>query len=135
MAGPRQLVCPHGCRPDRFELIGGVVFVDATGACAGHRDRQATFRCAVCQGVAVDLHQAARAMRRERRGAEPEALRCPGCGAWLLAPEDDPLAAVLECPTCGMRFGREEGMPSLAGSGTQPLADDCEDGGADDEEG
>ncbi|HVA21482.1 MAG TPA: IBR domain-containing protein [Candidatus Micrarchaeia archaeon] len=130
MAGSRQLVCPHGCRPARFELIGGAVFVDAAGAYAGHRDGRASFRCEVCQTVAIDLRAAQRAMRRERRQADPEALRCPGCGGWLLAPEDDPAAVVMECPTCGTRFEREEGMPSLGGTGTVP--DEDNEAGDDD---
>ncbi len=131
MAGSRQLVCPHGCRPQRFELVGGVVFVDPAGAYASHQDGRASFRCEVCQTVAIDLRAAARAMQRERRTSDPEALRCPGCGGWLLAPEDDPLAAVMECPACATRFEREEGMPHLGGSGTGADEEDDPAGGGD----
>ncbi|HUY97733.1 MAG TPA: hypothetical protein VMW47_08990 [Verrucomicrobiae bacterium] len=128
MAGARQLVCPHGCRPERFELVGGEVFVDRTGAYAGHRDGRATFRCEVCQMVAIDLRAAARAMRRQRTTVDPLALRCPGCGGWLLAPEEDPTAQLMECPSCGTRFDREEGTPSLGESGTAPDDEDDDEG-------
>jgi len=72
--------------------------------------------CAVCQSVAVDLAAAAREMhRREEVGPAP--LTCPACGLELLLPEDDELAAVVECPGCETRFAVEEGMRSLTGGG------------------
>jgi hypothetical protein len=33
----------------------------------------------------------------------------------MLPPEDDPLAAVVECPVCETRFSIEEGSPRLHG--------------------
>lgn len=80
----------------------------------GHDSGRATYVCAVCQSVAVDVAAAAREMHR--RGDERSVtLTCPSCSMRLLPPEDDPLAAVIECPACETRFEIEEGMPRLHG--------------------
>ena len=120
-----DLHCPSGCEDSVFELLNGEVFVDRAGAYLRHRSRGATYVCATCQSVAADLAGVAREMRR---GAtiEPEVLHCPSCGMELLLPEDEPLAALLECPACETRFGAEEGMRRLHG-GTGAFADGPDD--------
>ncbi len=90
------------------------MFVDRTGRYAGHDDSSATFVCAVCQSVAVDVAAAAREMHR--RGEERVVtLTCPSCGMRLLPPEDDPMAMLIECPACETRFEVDEGTPRLHG--------------------
>lgn len=111
---PGRLACPNHCEGGRFEALNAPLIVDSTGGYLGHDSSRATYVCAVCQSVAVDIAAVAREM--QRRGAEQVAtLVCPGCGMRLLPPEDDPLAAVVECPACETRFGVEEGMPRLHG--------------------
>jgi hypothetical protein len=98
------------------------MFVDRSGRYAGHDDSNATYVCAVCQSVAVDVFAAAREMHR--RGDERVVtLTCPSCGMRMLPPEDDPMAMLIECPACETRFEVEEGMPHLHTAG-----DDDEDG-------
>ncbi|MGH7609463.1 MAG: hypothetical protein ACREOD_05920 [Candidatus Dormibacteria bacterium] len=127
----RQLTCPSGCQSGRFELLGALVLVDRRGDCLGHRDGRASFRCAECQSLAVDLAAAARAAAREQGGTPAPRLRCPECGARLLAPEErDPLGA-LECPACGARFSWEEGQPSLLGEFSEPEEDEEQDSQGD----
>lgn len=90
------------------------MFVDRSGRYVGHDGSRATYVCAVCQSVAVDVAAASREMHLH--GDEPAAaLTCPSCATRLLPPEDDPLAAVIECPVCETRFDIEEGMPRLHG--------------------
>jgi uncharacterized protein YbaR (Trm112 family) len=90
------------------------MYVDRTGRYVGHDSARATYVCAVCQSVAVDVAAAAREMHR--RGDERMVtLTCPSCSMRLLPPEDDPLASVIECPACETRFEVEEGMPHLHG--------------------
>jgi DNA-directed RNA polymerase subunit RPC12/RpoP len=90
------------------------MFVDRSGRYSGHDSSRATYVCAVCQSVAVDVAAAAREM--QRRGDDPMLmLTCPGCGMRLLPPEDDPLAPVIECPACETRFDIEDGMAHLHG--------------------
>jgi endogenous inhibitor of DNA gyrase (YacG/DUF329 family) len=104
--------------------------VDSNGRYVSHQDRVATFRCAECQSVAIDLAAAASAAARDSRYAPPPTLRCPACGTSLLSPEDHDPGADLECPDCGAIFSWEEGSPSLLGSFSEPLADpdsDAED--------
>lgn len=114
-AARRHLVCPSGCRGGRFEVLGAPVYVDESGRYLSHQDRGATFRCAECQAVAIDLAAAAKAMARETGYAASQTLRCPACGTELLPPEDHDPAADLECPACGHIFSWEEGSPSLLG--------------------
>jgi uncharacterized protein YbaR (Trm112 family) len=91
------------------------MFVDRSGRYTGHDGSRATYVCAVCQSVAVDVAAAAREM--QRRGDDPlQTLTCPACGMRLLPPEDDPLAPVIECPACETRFDIEEGMSRLHGN-------------------
>ena len=99
------------------------MFVDRSGRYTGHDGSRATYVCAVCQSVAVDVAAAAREM--QRRGDEPVVtLTCPGCGMGLLPPEDDPLAPVIECPACETRFDVEEGMARLHGDSSGDVSGD-----------
>ncbi len=126
MGAARHLVCPNSCPGGAFELLGGRVLVDSAGRCLRHETEVATFACAMCGAVAVDLAAAERALRR---GAPPrldEELTCPGCGVTLLAPSGVDAELELQCPDCGLVFAPDEGRARLLGSGT-PEADD--DGG------
>ncbi len=114
-SGQRHLVCPSGCRGGRFEILGAPVLVDRTGRYLEHSDREATFRCAECQAVAVDLAAAASARARDSRDAQAFTLTCPGCGERLLPPADHDPGSDLECPGCGLIFSWEEGSRSLLG--------------------
>ena len=88
------------------------MFVDRAGRYAGHDAGAATYVCAVCQSVAVDVAAAAREL--EQRGEERAVvLTCPSCGVQMLPPADDPAAPVIECPACETRFDVEEGIPRL----------------------
>lgn len=113
---PFDLRCPNGCDDGRFEALNAPLIVDRAGRYLEHEPKQATYVCATCQSVAVDLAGAAREMRMQRAAA-PATLTCPGCGLEMLPPEDDPLAGLLECPDCGTRFEVEEGMVRLHGAG------------------
>lgn len=120
----RHLVCPSGCRGERFEILGAPVFVDSSGRYLTHQDRVATFRCSECQSIAIDLAAAASAAARDSRYAPPPTLRCPACGSSLLSPEDHDPGADLECPDCGALFTWEEGSPSLLGQFSEEPPDD-----------
>lgn len=116
MPRSRELSCPNGCEGGRFEALNAPLIVDRAGRYLEHDDRAATFVCAVCQSVAVDVAAAARAMARA--GVAPSvSLTCPGCGSRMLPPEDDPLADLVECPFCETRFSIEEGLARLHGGG------------------
>ncbi|MGH7609170.1 MAG: hypothetical protein ACREOD_04400 [Candidatus Dormibacteria bacterium] len=92
------------------------MFVDRTGGYLDHDDRSASFRCAECQTLAIDLAEAARAAAREDRSAPTPTLRCPGCGLRMLPPEEVQAGGdELACPECGLIFSLEEGSPSLLG--------------------
>ncbi len=120
---PGHLACPNNCAEGRFEALNAPMFVDRSGRYAGHDDRAATYVCAVCQSVAVDVAAAAREMHR--RGDEPSVtLTCPGCGTRLLPPEDDPLATLIECPACETRFEVEEGTRRLHGGADADQGDE-----------
>ena len=110
----RMLTCPNRCDIRRFEALNAPLYVDSSGRYLEHDAAQAAYVCAECGSVAVDI---AAAMREAEapRDAEPQTLVCPGCGTEMLPPEDDPLAAVVECPVCETRFTFEEGSPSLHG--------------------
>jgi len=114
----RDLTCPHGCTGGRFEAINAPVYVDSRGRYLEHQDGMATFVCAECAAVAVDLAEVGRAMRRDAE-LLPQVLVCPRCGAEMLPPLDDELAAYVECPICETRFALEEGMPHLHGMGAE----------------
>jgi len=111
---PGHLACPNNCPEGRFEALNAPMFVDRTGRYVGHDGARATYVCAVCQSVAVDVAAAAREMHR-RGDDRVVTLTCPSCSMRLLPPEDDPLASVIECPACESRFEVEEGMPRLHG--------------------
>jgi len=111
-----DLHCPNGCEDGRFEALNAPLIVDRSGRYVSHDDGSATYVCARCQSVAVDLASAAREMQYgEERTLVT--LQCPACGLEMLPPEDDPLAALLECPACETRFAVEEGMSRLHGDG------------------
>lgn len=112
----RDLWCPAQCPEGRFEVLNAPLIVGRDGRYLGHDDSRATYVCAVCGGVAIDLAAAARQMR-EHDVAEPATLTCPACATVMLPPEDDPLAGVVECPVCGERFTTEEGTLRLHGGG------------------
>jgi DNA-directed RNA polymerase subunit RPC12/RpoP len=115
-----DLQCPTGCEDGVFELLNAEVLVDRSGAYLRHRPGGATYVCATCQAVAVDLAAVAREMRRET-AVQPEGVHCPACGIELLLPEDEPLTEVLECPACETRFGVEESRRRLHGGSSSPL--------------
>ena len=113
---PGHLACPNDCPEGRFEALNAPMFVDRRGRYSGHDDSHATYVCAVCQSVAIDVAAAAREM--QRRGDEQTVtLTCPSCGMRMLPPEDDPTAPLIECPACETRFAVEEGMRRLHGGG------------------
>ncbi|MBV8194768.1 MAG: hypothetical protein JOY80_04495 [Candidatus Dormibacteraeota bacterium] len=111
-----DLHCPNGCGEGLFEALNAQVLVDRAGRYVRHRVDGVTYVCATCQTVAVDLAATARELRRGEAG-NAETLRCPSCGLEMLPPEDDPRAAVVECPACETRFAIEEGMLHLHGRG------------------
>jgi hypothetical protein len=111
-----NLACPNNCPEGRFETLNAPLFVDRNGQYAGHDAGHATYVCAVCQSVAVDVAAAAREMHM-REDERVVTLTCPSCGLRMLPPEDDPLASLIECPACETRFGVEEGMRRLHGDG------------------
>jgi ribosomal protein S27E len=115
-AGKRHLVCPYGCQPGRFELIGGAVFVDPRGLYLSHEERLASFRCESCGSVAVDLAEAAAARARESGSAGQLTVTCPACGTRLLPPLEMDPGSQLECPNCGAVFSFEEGSQHLLGN-------------------
>lgn len=114
--GRGDLRCPNGCDVDRFEALNAPLHVDARRRYLDHDDSQATFVCAQCQAVAIDIAEVAVAMRRDAE-VEPPVLVCPHCQTEMLPPSDDALAAFVECPICETRFAIEEGMPHLHGGG------------------
>ena len=116
-----DLQCLNGCEEGVFEVLNAEVLVDRTGAYLRHRAGAATYVCATCQAVAVDLAGVVREMRRETV-VRPEVVHCPTCGIELLLPEDEPLTELLECPSCETRFGVEEGRRRLLG-GSPSLLD------------
>ncbi len=123
MAGARHLVCPNSCPGGTFELLGGRVLVDPAGRCLRHETEVATFACAMCGAVAVDLAAAERDLRRGAPSPAQEELNCPGCGVTLLAPSGVEAELELQCPDCGLVFAPDEGRARLLGSST-PEADD-----------
>jgi len=110
------LQCPSGCDDARFEALNAPLIVDRTGRYVSHDASVATYVCARCQSVAVDLAGAAEQMQYAEERAQIT-LTCPACGLQMLPPVDDPLAALLECPACETRFAIEEGMTRLHGDG------------------
>ena len=116
MSGRRDLCCPNRCVGALFEAVNAPLVVDAQGAYIGHDDSAATFICAACGSVSVDLSAVAREMRRGDGGQAVATLTCPACGVMMLPPEDDPLASRVECPACGLTFAIDDGMPHLHGS-------------------
>jgi transcription elongation factor Elf1 len=109
-----DLRCPNGCGGGRFEALNAPLLVDSGRRYLEHDDSRATFVCAECQAVAVDIAEVAEAMRRDAE-TEPQHLTCPHCQAELLPPLDDQLAPYVECPICETRFAIEEAMPHLHG--------------------
>ena len=123
MAGARHHVCPNSCPGGAFELLGGRVLVDSAGHCLRHETEVATFTCAMCGAVAVDLAAAERALRRQAPAPLEEELTCPGCGVTLVAPSGVEADLELQCPDCGLVFAPDEGRARLLGS-SSPEADD-----------
>jgi uncharacterized protein YbaR (Trm112 family) len=111
-----DLRCPNGCGGGRFEALNAPIHVDRRRRYLDHDDSRATFVCADCQAVAVDLAEVAMAMRLEEE-ILPLVLVCPHCGEAMLPPADDELTPNVECPACEKRFALEEGMPRLHGTG------------------
>ena len=118
-----DLHCPTGCREGVFEVLNAQVLVDRAGRYLRHRSEAPTYVCTTCQCVAVDLAATAREMERAS-AVEGVTLTCPSCGLEMLPPEDEPFAAVVECPACETRFGVEEGMRRLHGGGTAGAGED-----------
>jgi hypothetical protein len=116
MAPRRDLWCPAQCEEGRFEALNAPLIVGRDGRYLTHDDRRATYVCAVCRGVAVDLAAAAREMR-DQDAPPMVTLTCPACAAVMLPPEDDPLAELMECSQCGQRFSPEEGTLRLHDGG------------------
>ncbi len=116
MATRRDLWCPAQCPEGRFEALNAPLYVGRDGRYLTHDATRATYVCAVCGSVAIDLAAAARAMR-EQDAPATATLTCPGCGTVMLPPEDDPMASLVECPECGQRFSPEEGTLRLHGGG------------------
>lgn len=110
----RRLQCINGCDADRFEALNAPVFVDGGGHLVEFDATRATFVCAMCGSVALDIAAAARQMS-EQEEAEVQPITCPSCGTEMLPPEDDPLAELVECPMCGQRFTTDEGRRGLLG--------------------
>lgn len=113
-----DLECPNHCQGHRFEALNAPLYVDRQGCYVGHDARRVTFVCAACQCVAIDIDAAAEEMRHRPAAASILTLTCPSCATLMLPPDDDPMAPAVECPECGTRFMREEGMPNLHGSST-----------------
>jgi uncharacterized protein YbaR (Trm112 family) len=111
-----DLRCSNGCDGGRFEALNAPVYVDQRRRYLDHDDSRATFTCAQCQSVAVDLAEVAAAMRFEEE-LLPLVLVCPHCGEPMLPPADGELSPYVECPACERRFALEEGMPRLHGTG------------------
>jgi DNA-directed RNA polymerase subunit RPC12/RpoP len=111
-----DLQCPNGCPEGLFEALNAPLIVDRAGRYVRHRAAAATYVCVTCQSVAIDVAAASREMQRAGEAATAM-LRCPVCGLAMLPPEDDPLAELLECPSCGARFGVDEAMGLLHGGG------------------
>jgi len=114
----RDLRCPNRCPDGRFEALNAPLIVDGSGRYLEHDASAATYVCVRCRSVVIDVAAAAREMLIDNRSAS-RVLECPGCGARLLPPEDDPLAPQVECPNCGERFAVEEGMRFLHGGGPE----------------
>ena len=126
---PGNLACINGCPDRRFIALNAPLFVDSRGTYVGHDATRATYVCAVCEGVAIDVAEAAREMERRGEADQPQALVCPSCGISMLPPEDDPLAPVVECPACETRFAVEEGLRRVHGGDV--LDDDIDAGYGD----
>ena len=117
-----ELRCPSGCPDGRFEALNAPLIVDRSGRYVEHEADTATYVCVRCQSVAIDVAAAAREMRRQE-SAQPELLACPVCGLEMLPPEDEPQAALVECPACETRFGIEEGRRFLHGGTSSGIGD------------
>ena len=113
-----MLSCPNRCERRRFEALNAPLYVDPSGRYVEHDASQAAYVCVECGSVAVDIAAAMREAET-RPEAEEQTLVCPGCGTEMLPPEDEPLAAVVECPACETRFTFEEGSPSLHGGASR----------------
>ena len=111
-----MLSCPNRCDARRFEALNAPLYVDPSGRYLEHDASQAAYLCAECGSVAVDIAAAMREAESPDE-VEPATLTCPGCGAEMLPPEDDPLADLVECPVCESRFSVEEGTPAIHGGG------------------
>lgn len=114
---PGNLSCINGCRDRRFIALNAPLFVDSRGTYVGHDATRATYVCAVCDAVAIDVAEVAREMRRSGDAEQPQALVCPSCGIGMLPPEEDPFAPMVECPACETRFAVEEGLRRVHGGG------------------
>ena len=112
-----DLRCPNHCSRGLFEVVNATLVVDREGDYVTHEARRSAYLCVECRGVAIDLAAAAQELLSSDE-VEATTLTCPQCGTEMLPPEDDPLATVMECPTCEHRFTLEEGMSHLHGEGS-----------------
>src|SRR5437870_369270 len=111
-----ELQCPNGCPDGLFEALNAPLIVDRGGRYVRHHSDAATYVCAACQSIAIDMAEVVREMQRVTR-VESVVLLCPGCGLEMLPPEHDPFATTLECPSCQARFTADEAMRHLHGGG------------------
>lgn len=119
----RQLTCSSFCGGERFEAVDPIVEVDEAGAVIHVEIGKATFVCATCRSVAIDMVAVGRAMDVHD---DPELLVCPVCEVEMLPPEDES-AQIIECPACGSEYSIEEARPRLLGGRSSPLIDGEDD--------
>src|SRR5579872_1558155 len=112
-----QLQCPNGCAERRFEALNAPLYVDSAGRYLRHGTKGATYVCATCQSVALDVNAVGQLMRKDQ-DAPPLVLVCPTCQTQMLPPED-PLSGYVECPACETAFAIEEGLTQLHGTSAE----------------
>ncbi|MFN2450784.1 MAG: hypothetical protein ABR541_00335 [Candidatus Dormibacteria bacterium] len=113
-----NLRCPNHCARGLFEVVNATLVVDREGDYVTHEARRSAYLCLECRGVAMDVAAAARELLSSDE-IEQATLTCPLCETEMLPPEDDPLATLMECPSCGHRFTLDEGMTHLHGEGSR----------------
>ena len=83
-----DLQCPNGCPDGLFEALNAPLIVDRGGRYVRHHSDAATYVCAACQSIAIDMAEVVREMQRVTH-VESVVLLCPGCGLEMLPPEHD----------------------------------------------